>query len=119
MNLDTTHPRVNLWQQVCGWFAPSSQVATLPLPWTSSDPVVFLEGEGVVHQPIPPYGRGRVYYRGSWWPATCTEETTLLAGQEVRVIQRQNITLWVTPVASSLRSPPFMSATAETPFISP
>ncbi|OJJ24098.1 hypothetical protein BI308_18565 [Roseofilum reptotaenium AO1-A] len=56
----------------------------------------------MVDQPIPPYGRGRVYYRGSWWPATCMEETTLLTGQEVRVIQRQNITLLVTPVVSRL-----------------
>ncbi|MBP0030082.1 NfeD family protein [Roseofilum sp. Guam] len=97
-------PRANLWQSLRGVFAPSSpKVATPLLPyWTTSDPVVFLEGEGVVDQPIPPYGKGRVYYRGSWWPATCTEETTLLTGQEVKVIQRQNITLLVTPVSSRL-----------------
>ncbi|MBP0008886.1 MULTISPECIES: NfeD family protein [unclassified Roseofilum] len=102
----TPPPRANLWQWLRGVSRPSSPKVTIPTPllpcWTTSDPLVPLEGEGVVDKPIPPYGRGRVYYRGSWWPATCTEETTLLTGQEVKVIQRQNLTLWVTPVASRL-----------------
>ncbi|MBP0012111.1 MAG: helix-turn-helix domain-containing protein [Roseofilum sp. SBFL] len=71
-------------------------------PWPSNDPVIPIEGEAVVDQPIPPYGQGRVYYRGSWWPATSIEETTLLKGQCVRVVERQNITLLVTPICSEI-----------------
>ncbi|MDJ1168653.1 NfeD family protein [Roseofilum sp. BLCC_M154] len=80
--------------------SPGTQ--TRSFPWPSSDPVILIEGEAVVEQPIVPYGRGRVYYRGSWWPATSMEEVTLLKGQFVRVVERQNITLLVTPVASPI-----------------
>ena len=104
MNMDKQpHSKVNPWQLLLHWFAPSSQVPTSsPSPWRTPDPVVSVEGEGVVDQPIPPYGQGRVYYQGSWWPATSVEEATLLKGQIVRAVQRQNLTLLVTPVISIL-----------------
>ncbi|MDJ1185833.1 NfeD family protein [Roseofilum casamattae] len=65
-------------------------------PGTCSDPVVPIEGEATVDQTVLPYQRGRVYFQGSWWPATSREEFPLVTDQVVKVIARQNITLLVT-----------------------
>ena len=65
-------------------------------PGTCSDPVVPIEGEATVDRPVLPYQRGRVYFQGSWWPATSREEFPLVTDQVVKVIARQNITLLVT-----------------------
>ncbi|MFB2917909.1 NfeD family protein [Aerosakkonema funiforme] len=60
------------------------------------------ELEAIVDLAIQPYKSGRVYFRGSWWPARCEQEITLLPGQIVYVIGMSNITLLVEPFASNI-----------------
>lgn len=55
------------------------------------------EQEGVVDEPIRPHHEGRVYFRGTWWPARCLEDLVLTAGETVRITGWQNITLIVEP----------------------
>ncbi|MEC4985726.1 MAG: NfeD family protein [Oscillatoria sp. PMC 1068.18] len=43
------------------------------------------------------YQAGRVYYKGSWWPARCVQEATLVPGQVCYVVGMNNITLLVDP----------------------
>lgn len=113
MDLYTTpHFRVNpillsdrIWHIFSTLLTRSPKTQPPSYPWPTSDPVIPIEGEAVVEQPIAPYGRGRVYYQGSWWPATSMEEVTLLKGQLVKAVERQNITLLVTPVASYIHAP--------------
>ncbi len=52
----------------------------------------------IVSSTIVPFQGGRVQFQGSWWPARCDQEITLLPGDIVQVIGRQNITLLVQPV---------------------
>ncbi len=95
-----------IWQWVRSWLIPSEapKIQVPPFPWVTSDPVVPLEGEAVVDQPIYPYSVGRVYYQGGWWLATCMEDAPLLTNQGVRVVARQNVTLLVTAIASPLET---------------
>ena len=52
----------------------------------------------IVSDTIVPFRGGRVQFKGSWWPARCEQNVTLLAGDVVQVIGRQNITLLVQPI---------------------
>jgi membrane protein implicated in regulation of membrane protease activity len=58
----------------------------------------YLNQEAVVTQAIPPGESGRVYCRGSLWPAQCVQTINLPPGTRVRVAGRVNITLLVEPV---------------------
>ena len=56
-------------------------------------------GEAKVSQTIVgPYQEGRVYFRGTWWPARCEQFVTLKPGDTVQVIDMSNITLLVAPL---------------------
>ena len=60
-------------------------------------------GKAKVSQTIVgPEREGRVYFRGTWWPARCDEFVTLKPGEPVQVIDMNNITLLVEPVPSPL-----------------
>jgi membrane protein implicated in regulation of membrane protease activity len=52
----------------------------------------------IVSDAIVPFRGGRVQFQGSWWPARCEQNVTLLPGDVVQVIGRQNITLLVQPL---------------------
>ena len=72
----------------------------LEYPSTDSEtPLLGFTGEATVSQTIVgPYQEGRVYFRGTWWPARCDEFVTLKPGDTVQVIDMSNITLLVEPV---------------------
>ena len=68
----------------------------------SETPLFGFTGEAKVSQTIVgPYQEGRVYFRGTWWPARCDEFVTLKPGDTVQVIDMSNITLLVEPAYSS------------------
>ena len=52
-------------------------------------------GEAIVSDEIKPDQKGRVSFRGSWWPARCEQEIVLLPGDMVEVVGIQDITLLV------------------------
>ena len=62
----------------------------------------YLEVEATVAQVIQPKRSGRVYYKGSWWPARCEEEIILAPGEIVYVIGIQGITLIVSSSVESV-----------------
>lgn len=66
----------------------------------NSDPTY--RGRAIVSETIAPRARGRVHFQGSWWPAQCEQDITLIVGEVVQVIGRQNITLLVRAVRSSI-----------------
>lgn len=60
--------------------------------------------EAIVDEIIEgPNKKGRVKFRGSWWPAKCDLQVTLTPGQRVLVLGIHNITLLVEPVVSDSR----------------
>jgi len=65
-------------------------------------PLLGLTGEAKVSETIVgPYQEGRVYFRGTWWPARCEQFVTLKPGDTVQVIDMSNITLLVEPFPCS------------------
>jgi membrane protein implicated in regulation of membrane protease activity len=59
--------------------------------------------EAIVDETIEgPAKKGRVKFRGSWWPAICEQDITLTSGQQVNVIGIHNITLIVEPIQTVL-----------------
>ncbi len=66
--------------------------------------VQFVKKLAIVSSTIVPFQGGRVQFQGSWWPARCDQEITLLPGDVVQVIGRQNITLLVQPVRQVIAS---------------
>lgn len=46
-----------------------------------------------------PKSKGRVYFRGSWWPAKCEQAVCLEPGVQVKVVGMDKITLLVEPVS--------------------
>jgi membrane protein implicated in regulation of membrane protease activity len=54
--------------------------------------------EAVVDQAIQPGKSGRVWYRGTWWPARCELNITLSPEEVVLVVGHRNITLLVEPL---------------------
>lgn len=59
-------------------------------------------GRAVVSESIAPRRRGRVHFQGSWWLAECEQDITLAVGEVVQVVGRQNITLLVQAVYTSI-----------------
>lgn len=57
----------------------------------------LLQGQAIVSQAIAPNCQGRVHFRGSWWPAACDQQVTLVPGEIVNVVGLSNITLIVRP----------------------
>jgi membrane-bound ClpP family serine protease len=58
----------------------------------------FSKSEAVVVKAIEPFRPGRIRFQGSWWSARCKRDITLLPGERVSVVGRQNITLLVEPM---------------------
>ncbi|MEC4984956.1 MAG: NfeD family protein [Oscillatoria sp. PMC 1068.18] len=56
------------------------------------------QGKAVVDEEIRPEQKGRVRFRGSWWPALCEQEIIISSGEVVKVVGRCNITLLVEPL---------------------
>ncbi|MDJ1178969.1 NfeD family protein [Roseofilum sp. BLCC_M91] len=61
----------------------------------SSCSMEWFQGERVVSQTIYPNRKGHVYFRGTWWPAKCCDNSTLEPDEIVEVIGNDNITLLV------------------------
>lgn len=78
------------------WYAEveGSVVTDLPQKFRPN----ALEGEAIVSEKILPGQPGRVRFQGTWWPARCEQDLTLLAGEVVYVVGRENITLLVQPI---------------------
>lgn len=53
--------------------------------------------EAVVDEEIQPNHRGRVRYKGSYWPARCPQGITLEEGATCSVVNIEGITLIVLP----------------------
>ena len=62
----------------------------------------FKEREAIVSDTIHPRRVGRVRWSGSWWPARCQHDMTLPPDTIVRVVNIENITLWVEPYDLSI-----------------
>ena len=56
---------------------------------------IDLEFPATVDQIIQPGKPGRIRFRASYWPAECVQDATLLPGEIVHVVGRDNITLLV------------------------
>lgn len=70
------------------------------IPITAPQCVAFeLNNEAIVTQTIAPDQKGQVKFQGSWWTARCHSKACLRPGDLVQVIHRQNLTLYVEPVA--------------------
>lgn len=54
----------------------------------------------IVTRTIAPGRKGQVQFQGSWWTARCNCEITLAVGELVRVIQRQDLTLYIEPFST-------------------
>ncbi len=66
-------------------------------PHHSQSPIL---GEGIVCEEIKPYHKGRVRFKATSWDARCDQELTLAPGTPVRVVKKENITLFVIPAES-------------------
>ncbi|MBZ8179934.1 hypothetical protein G3T18_07465 [Oscillatoria salina IIICB1] len=64
------------------------------------------QGKAVVEREIRPEQKGRVRFRGSWWPARCDEEIIICSGEIVEVVGRCNITLVVQPLGKQQAQEP-------------
>lgn len=72
--------------------------AQVPAAAGAIDLSIF-EEVGIVTETIHPYQPGRVEYRASWWEAVCLNNVVLLPGTQVQIVDRDNITLVVKPIA--------------------
>ena len=57
-----------------------------------------LKGQATVNMIIQPGNTGYVRFQGSWWPARCEQQITIIPGEVVDVVGHENITLLVKPV---------------------
>lgn len=55
------------------------------------------EKEAIVDEEIRPRRTGRIRFLGSYWPARCQQDITLIPGQICYVTDIQNITILVEP----------------------
>jgi membrane-bound ClpP family serine protease len=58
----------------------------------------LIAGKAIVDAMIQPSKNGRVRFQGTWWSARCEQDVTILPGEAVQVVGRQNITLLVEPM---------------------
>ncbi|MGK7900119.1 MAG: NfeD family protein [Hormoscilla sp.] len=70
-------------------------------PDRETSPLDFTGEAKVSEIIVGPYREGRVYFRGTWWPARCEQFITLKPGDPVQVIDLNNITLLVEPFPCS------------------
>lgn len=57
--------------------------------------------EAIVEEIILPRKTGRIYFKGTSWPARCKQDITFKPDETVRVTHISNITLFVEPVSQS------------------
>ena len=80
----------------------ATNLMTVPRAHAATPNLAF-RGEAKVSDLIQgPHDEGRVYFRGTWWRARCEDFVTLKPGDTVQVIDIQNITLIVEPMATIL-----------------
>lgn len=70
-----------------------------------SQGLVWTQGQATVSDTISPGKAGRVRFKGSWWPAKCTQHLTMYPGDVVQVIGVKNITLIVEPIVREVLEP--------------
>ncbi len=75
--------------------ATNSQSSTATNLEKSHSVDIDLEFPATVDQIIQPGKPGRIRFRASYWPAECVQDATLLPGEVVHVVGRDNITLLV------------------------
>jgi|GEM_PF-2313254 len=105
-----------------GWFFPQRQAKSQQISGRLAKPHSILanyrHGRAIVETSILPGQVGRVWFKGSWWPARCPQELALFQGQSVRVIDIDRITLIVEPLAETIpEATP--AVTPETPLSAP
>ncbi len=84
---------IDLWNQV-------QKTSNTASPITDPKGVAFEQNnDAIVTQTIAPDRKGQVKFQGSWWTARCNSKARLRPGALVQVIHRQNLTLYVEPVA--------------------
>lgn len=67
------------------------------LPQGEFKPDERCQGEAIVEQAIALGKPGRVYFRGSWYPARCCQNVVMRVGQRVLAIGRSGIEIVVEP----------------------
>lgn len=72
---------------------------TRPSDSTVEDAAKDFTGEAIVDEEIQPHRKGRVNWRGSYWPARCELDITLVPEEIVEVVGLENITLLVMPIS--------------------
>lgn len=73
------------------------------------------EVQATVLEPIPANTTGYIKFQGSLWRAWCPQQVSLEPGMRVRVLDRQNLTLIVEPIAHYVSS--FNLTAQSNPFI--
>ncbi|WP_071516949.1 NfeD family protein [Geitlerinema sp. PCC 9228] len=87
------------WFKQCWfrWFSsPTSPPVYLPNGQIKADD--RYQGEAIVEEAIALGKPGRVYFRGSWYPARCCQNVVMQVGQRVIGIGRSGIEMVVEPL---------------------
>jgi membrane protein implicated in regulation of membrane protease activity len=83
------------------WFQESDEDDSsdhAPKAELTNDPShLVTPGEAVVSVEIRPHCKGRVRFKGTWWPARCDQSVVLMPGETVNVVGIEAITLVVEP----------------------
>lgn len=84
-------------QYVRRLFSLQSSKTSFYLPQGEVKPDDRYQGEAIVEQAIALGKPGRVYFRGSWYPARCCHNVVMKVGQRVLAIGRSGIEIVVEP----------------------
>ena len=86
-------------------FSSRNSLLSESIPNTTLSPLLDSyaepDNEAVITMPIEPGKSGQVKFAGSWWTARCQQGIKLALGENVYVVGRHNITLYVEQAQSA------------------